>query len=89
VKHDRNLFNFVEEPDRKWLVTGPSNSPENALRLPDGRAAHVCLGPTVDIAWKDGKVARYRIAAKQAQPVKVRVNGEVRRLNAELVGSVK
>jgi glycine cleavage system H lipoate-binding protein len=43
----------------------------------------------VDIAWKDGKVVGYRIAAKQAQPVKVRVNGEVKTVNAELVGSVK
>ena len=31
------LDNLVEEPKRKWLVTGPSNSPENAFRLPDGQ----------------------------------------------------
>jgi alpha-L-fucosidase 2 len=43
------LDNLIEEPKRKWLVTGPSNSPENAFRLPDGKAAHVCLGPTVDM----------------------------------------
>jgi alpha-L-fucosidase 2 len=43
------LDNLVEEPKRKWLVTGPSNSPENAFRLPDGKTAHVCLGPTVDM----------------------------------------
>jgi alpha-L-fucosidase 2 len=43
------LDNLVEEPKHKWLVTGPSNSPENAFRLPDGRTAHVCLGPTVDM----------------------------------------
>ena len=41
--------NLIEEPKKKWLVTGPSNSPENAFRLPDGRAANVCLGPTVDM----------------------------------------
>jgi alpha-L-fucosidase 2 len=43
------LDNLIEEPRRQWLVTGPSNSPENAFRLPDGRVAHVCLGPTVDM----------------------------------------
>lgn len=43
------LDNLVEEPKHKWLVTGPSNSPENAFRLPDGKAAHVCLGPTIDM----------------------------------------
>lgn len=41
--------NLIEEPKRQWLVTGPSNSPENAFRLPDGKTAHVCLGPTVDM----------------------------------------
>ncbi len=39
---------LVEEPKHGWLVTGPSNSPENAFRLPDGRTAHTCLGPTID-----------------------------------------
>ncbi|MCB1127493.1 MAG: glycoside hydrolase family 95 protein, partial [Verrucomicrobiae bacterium] len=43
------LDNLVEEPKHHWLVTGPSNSPENAFRLPDGEAAHVCLGPTIDM----------------------------------------
>jgi len=43
------LDNLIEEPKRRWLVTGPSNSPENSFQLPDGRTAHVCLGPTVDM----------------------------------------
>ena len=43
------LDNLVEEPKKKWLVTGPSNSPENAFRLPDGKTAHVCLAPTIDM----------------------------------------
>jgi len=43
------LDNLVEEPKHKWLVTGPSNSPENAFRLADGQVAHVCLGPTMDM----------------------------------------
>ncbi len=40
---------LVELPDKKWLVTGPSNSPENAFRMKDGRTAHTCLGPTIDM----------------------------------------
>ncbi|MEQ1823894.1 MAG: glycoside hydrolase family 95 protein [Fimbriimonadaceae bacterium] len=40
---------LVELPNKKWLVTGPSNSPENAFRLKDGRTAHTCLGPTIDM----------------------------------------
>jgi alpha-L-fucosidase 2 len=40
-------------------------------------------GFTVDIEWKAGKVTNYRIAAKQKQPVKVRVNGELKTITAE------
>lgn len=43
------LDNLIEEPKHRWLVTGPSNSPENRFQLPDGKIAHVCLGPTVDM----------------------------------------
>ncbi len=43
------LDNLIEEPKHKWLVTGPSNSPENRFKLPDGKIAHVCLGPTIDM----------------------------------------
>ena len=39
---------LLEEPKHRWLVTAPSNSPENAFLLPDGKSAHVCLGPTID-----------------------------------------
>ena len=42
-------------------------------------------GFTVDIEWKDGKVTNYRIAAKEAQAVKVRVNGELQTVKAALV----
>lgn len=39
---------LVTDPKSGYRVTGPSNSPENAFLLPDGRAAHTCLGPTID-----------------------------------------
>jgi len=54
--------NLIEEPKHKWLVTGPSNSPENAFRLPDGRIAHVCLGPTIDMQTAPRVVRQHRRA---------------------------
>jgi alpha-L-fucosidase 2 len=43
------LDNLWEEPEHHWLVTGPSNSPENSFKLPDGSTAQVCMGPTIDM----------------------------------------
>ena len=44
------LFNLYEEPENKWLVTGPSASPENGFNLPDGgKGSGICLGPTIDM----------------------------------------
>jgi len=42
-------------------------------------------GFTVDIEWKDCKVTNYRIAAKEAKPVQVRVNGEAKTINTEVL----
>lgn len=39
---------LFEEPTHKWLVTGPSISPENTYRTKAGIQAQVCLGPTMD-----------------------------------------
>lgn len=39
---------LVEHPEKKWLVTSPSNSPENAFQTPDGQKANICAGPTMD-----------------------------------------
>jgi alpha-L-fucosidase 2 len=39
---------LIEEPAHHWLVTAPANSPENAFLMPDGKPAHICLGPTLD-----------------------------------------
>jgi alpha-L-fucosidase 2 len=43
----------VEEPKHHWLVTAPSNSPENSFRTAGGTVANVCLGPSMDeqIIW--------------------------------------
>jgi len=42
------LSTLVKEPTHGWLVTAPSNSPENAFYLPNGKPANVCDGPTID-----------------------------------------
>ena len=40
---------LTPEPKHGWLVTAPSNSPENSFRTPDGQVASVCYGPTMDL----------------------------------------
>jgi alpha-L-fucosidase 2 len=42
------LSMLVRETKRGWLVTAPSNSPENTFYMPDGRKASVCMGPAID-----------------------------------------
>ena len=39
---------LIAEPTHGWLVTAPSNSPENVFEMKDGTKAHVCLGATMD-----------------------------------------
>jgi len=39
---------LVEEPKHQWLVTAPSNSPENSFKTADGQVANVCYGPSMD-----------------------------------------
>jgi len=42
------LSTLAKEPAHGWLVTAPSNSPENIFVLPDGGRANVTAGPTID-----------------------------------------
>jgi alpha-L-fucosidase 2 len=39
---------LIEEPKHQWLVTAPSNSPENAYITANGEKLHICMGPTAD-----------------------------------------
>lgn len=52
------LSTLVKEPSHGWLVTAPSNSPENAFILPDGSKANVCAGPAID-----NQIVRYLFTA--------------------------
>ena len=40
-------------------------------------------GFTVDIQWKDGKVATYRIASAEPREAKVRINGQTKAMKSE------
>jgi alpha-L-fucosidase 2 len=49
------LLDYVTEapagtPYAGMLVTGPSCSPENKYKLPDGKSFNLCMGPTMDIS---------------------------------------
>ena len=40
---------LIEEPKHKWLVTAPSNSPENGYRKTAAdKTLHIVMGPTID-----------------------------------------
>lgn len=40
---------LIEEPKHHWLVTAPSNSPENTYIMPNGFQGQTCMGPTMDM----------------------------------------
>lgn len=40
---------LITDPKTGWLVTAPSNSPENTFKTADGQVARVCMGPTMDM----------------------------------------
>lgn len=40
---------LITDPNTGWLVTAPSNSPENKFKMPNGKVASVCMGPTMDM----------------------------------------
>ena len=42
------LLDYMVTDAKGHLITGPSLSPENRYKLPDGTNARVCMGPTMD-----------------------------------------
>lgn len=40
---------LIKEPQHGWLVTAPSNSPENTYIMPGGFQGNTCMGPTMDM----------------------------------------
>src|SRR5579859_283116 len=43
------LLDCLADDGKGHLVTGPSTSPENSYKMPDGTVARMCMGPTMDI----------------------------------------
>jgi alpha-L-fucosidase 2 len=65
---------LIAEPTHGWLVTAPSNSPENSFRLADGTEAHICLGATMD-----EQLVRYLFAATSEAARLLGVDAELSR----------
>lgn len=44
---------LAKDPSTGYLVTGPSSSPENKFKTPDGKISNITMGPTMDqeICW--------------------------------------
>lgn len=40
---------LIEEPKHHWLVTAPTDSPENAFYTPEGDICQLCMGPAYDM----------------------------------------
>lgn len=40
---------LIREPTHGWLVTAPSNSPENTYQMPNGFQGQTAMGPTMDM----------------------------------------
>ncbi len=40
---------LITDPKTGWLVTAPSNSPENTFIMANGKQARICMGPTMDM----------------------------------------
>ena len=40
---------LITDPKTGWLVTAPSNSPENGFKMSNGDVARICMGPTMDM----------------------------------------
>lgn len=40
---------LITDPKTRWLVTAPSNSPENTYIMPDGFRGQIVMGPTMDM----------------------------------------
>jgi alpha-L-fucosidase 2 len=40
---------LTKDPSTGYLVTGPSSSPENKFKTPDGKISNITMGPTMDL----------------------------------------
>ncbi|MFC9536784.1 glycoside hydrolase N-terminal domain-containing protein [Streptomyces sp. NPDC056975] len=59
---------LVPEPEHGWLVTGPSDSPENWYLAPSGAECSVSMGPTADRVFVE---AVFRVCEQASQRLDV------------------
>jgi alpha-L-fucosidase 2 len=81
---------LIEEPKHHWLVTAPSNSPENAFLMPDGTPVHVCMGPTADqqlLRYLFGAVAEASRILGMDEPLRAELEAKRARLAPTRIGS--
>ncbi|HKJ66727.1 MAG TPA: glycoside hydrolase family 95 protein, partial [bacterium] len=76
---------LTEDPRSGRLVSGPSNSPENTFLTPDGRRAHLTMGPAMDqeIIWD---LFANLLEAADELGIQDDFIGRVRTANARLAG---
>lgn len=68
------LLDLLVDDGHGHLVTGPSLSPENQYKLPDGTTATLCMGP-----YMDTEIARAVFDRATAAGELLRVDGDLRR----------
>ncbi|CAN5408429.1 glycoside hydrolase family 95 protein [soil metagenome] len=65
---------LIEEPRNRWLVTAPSNSPENGYRMAGSdKTLHIVMGPTVD-----QQIVRYLFDAVIKSSEILKIDGDFR-----------
>lgn len=58
------FLDFLIDDVDGYKVTGPSLSPENQYRLPNGQVGHLCIGPTMDTQILRSLFNGYLLAAQ-------------------------
>ena len=80
---------LTPDPRTGYLVTAPSNSPENSFRTADGQVASVCAGPAMDMQII-GDLFRHCLAAgqtlKRDQPILAEIEAALPRLAPPKIG---
>ncbi|WP_052547632.1 glycosyl hydrolase family 95 catalytic domain-containing protein [Fimbriimonas ginsengisoli] len=80
---------LIEEPEHHWLVTAPSNSPENAYIDPKDGPLNTCMGPTMDSQILDelfGNVAEAAETLHVDMPLRARLMQARSRLAPTRIG---
>jgi len=84
------LCYLVEDPVTGYLVTGPSNSPENSFRTKDGAVASISMGPSMDLEITHELFSMFNRASlllQKDRDLRKRVSDALKRLTPLKIGS--